>query len=91
MRRVPFAARFAVPLMVLAFSGAPFQCASKVDPNKRMEEEPGEALYGLAEKFKAEGNQAARTETLKYIVARYPASRFAEMARQDLAAPPAGK
>ena len=77
---------FAAAVFASVFGSAPFQCASKVDPNKRMEEEPGEALYGLAEKFKSEGNQAARVSTLKYIVKNYPSSRFAETARQDLSA-----
>jgi hypothetical protein len=63
---------------------APFQCASQVDPDKRREEEPGEALYGLAEQFKAKGATGARVETLRYIVKRYPTSRFAQAARLDL-------
>jgi hypothetical protein len=91
MRRVLLAPRVFAACLALGSVGAPFQCASKIDPDKRMEDEPGEALYGLAEKFKAQGNQAARADTLRYIVARYPASRFAEAARQELAALPGGK
>jgi hypothetical protein len=64
---------------------APFQCASDPDPKKAMEEEPGQALYGLARKFHERGDERARVETLRYIVDRYPSSRFAEMAKQDLA------
>jgi outer membrane protein assembly factor BamD (BamD/ComL family) len=74
--------------LFLAASGslalAPFQCASKVDPNKTREEEPGEALYGLAEQFRAKGDQKARAETLRYLIQKYPTSRFAEQARLDL-------
>lgn len=71
-------------LAAASIATAPFQCASKVDPNRRTEEDAGEALYALAEKFKAEGNVASRAETLKYIVERYPSSRFATSAKVDL-------
>jgi hypothetical protein len=49
-----------------------------------MEDDPAEVLYTLAEKFKAEGNAPARTETLRFLVTRYPESRFAAAARLDL-------
>lgn len=63
---------------------APMQCASKVKPEQRMEEEPAEALYNLADRFRKQGNQPAQVETLRAIVERYPSSRFAEAARIDL-------
>lgn len=72
----------------MAAGSAPFQCASEIDPQRRREEEPAEALYGLAEQFKARGERAAQVTTLRYIVKRYPSSRFAEMARLDLDALP---
>jgi hypothetical protein len=73
------------PLLLLAsLANAPFQCASKAGPERRMEEEPAEALYELAEKFKAEGNPRAQAETLRYLVEKFPGSRFAEAAKQDL-------
>lgn len=71
-------------LFAASASLAPFQCASEVDPNKRREEEPGEALYELAEQFKAKGDPKARAEALRYILKKYPTSRFAERARLDL-------
>jgi outer membrane protein assembly factor BamD (BamD/ComL family) len=49
-----------------------------------MEDDAAEVLYTLAEKFKTEGNQGARAETLRYLVERYPSSRFAETAKTDL-------
>jgi hypothetical protein len=57
-----------------------------VDPDRHIYEDPGEALYGLAGQFKASGDQRAYVATLRYLTDRYPASRFAHMARQDLAA-----
>ena len=83
--RAVSAPRLIAALLLVASSGsAPFQCASDPDPKKAHEEGPGEALYGLAEKFHAQGDEKARAETLRFIVARYPSSRFAVMAREDL-------
>lgn len=78
-------------LFVSALSTAPMQCARETEPDKAMEEEPGEALYALAEQFRERGDRDARAATLRYLVDHYPSSRFAERARQDLSelgAPP---
>jgi TolA-binding protein len=64
---------------------APYQCGKAPDPSLR-EETPGEALYGLAQKMKADGDEQGYRTTLRYIVARYPSSRHAAAARIDLAA-----
>jgi len=77
-------ARVIGPLLLAAAMSAPFQCSGKVRPEARMEEEPAEALYKLAERFGARGDRQARIETLRFIVERYPASRFSEMAKVDL-------
>lgn len=70
--------------LVTAVANAPFQCASDPDPGRRMEEDPSEVLYQLAERFRASGDREAQAATLRYLVERYPSSRFAEMARLDL-------
>jgi TolA-binding protein len=41
---------------------------------------------GLAEQFRAQGDEAARTRTLEYLIERYPSSREAERARLELGA-----
>ena len=64
---------------------APLQCASDPEPELRRYETPGEALYELATQFKAKGDEKAWRTTLEYLIARYPNSRHAEMARSDLA------
>jgi outer membrane protein assembly factor BamD (BamD/ComL family) len=76
--------KLAALLVLSAMSTAPFQCASDPDPNKRREETPGEALYGLAEQFQKGGDREAQVRTLEYLVKRYPSSREAEMAKVDL-------
>ena len=68
----------------LSIALAPFQCASDPDPSKAREETPGEALYGLSKQFHKQGNEQGREETLRYLVARYPKSRFAVMAKEEL-------
>jgi outer membrane protein assembly factor BamD (BamD/ComL family) len=67
------------------FGQAPLQCASDPEPELRRYETPGEALYDLATQFKAKGDEKAWRTTLEYLIARYPNSRHAEMARTDLA------
>ncbi len=87
---MPSPTRAAAPILLLAALHAPFQCARHPPPEQRVEDDAAEVLYTLAEKFKAEGNAPARAETLRFIVTRYPTSRFAEAARLDLgeSAPP---
>jgi outer membrane protein assembly factor BamD (BamD/ComL family) len=85
---MPAALRLAAPLLLAAALSAPLQCAKKPPPEQRTEDDPAEVLYTLAEKFKAEGNLPARAETLRFLVARYPESRFAQAAKLDLAEPP---
>jgi hypothetical protein len=78
--------RLAALLLTSALLGqAPLQCASDPDDSLRRYETPGEALYDLATQFKAKGDAKAWRTTLEYLIARYPNSRHAEMARTDLA------
>ncbi len=77
--------RLVLPLLcAFGLSGAPLQCGSEPEPDLRRYETPGEALYDLAGQFKAKGDTAAWRTTLEYLIARYPNSRFAVMARSDL-------
>ena len=76
----------ALALCFAALALAPFQCARDPDPEKAIEDDPAEALYGLAGRFAKAGNRPARRDTLRYIVERYPTSRFAELAKDDLEA-----
>ena len=50
------------------------------------EETAGDALWALAERFRTEGDADARTRTLRFLVERYPSSRFAVEARHELGA-----
>lgn len=73
-------------LIAMSLSGhAPYQCGKSADRSVR-EETPGEALYALAQKLKAEGDIAGYRTTLEYIVSRFPSSRFATAAQIDLGA-----
>jgi len=78
----------AAALLLASLAGslalAPFQCARDPDPERAIAEEPGDALYRLAEQFREKGNKDARVATLRFLMVRYPSSRFAERARQEL-------
>ncbi len=70
----------------LLLAVAPFQCPSDPDPEKRREDTPGEALYDLAGEFKKAGDKEGHVRTLKYLIQKYPRSRHAVQAHQDLEA-----
>lgn len=71
-------------LLAIALGGAPFQCASDPDPNRRMEDTAPEALWELSERFEEKGDPNARRETLRHLVERYPSSRYARRAELEL-------
>ena len=71
-------------LLLASTATAPLQCAKTRDPNLRMEDDASQVLYDLAEVFHKKGEEHGRAETLAFLIARYPSSRYAEMARQDL-------
>jgi hypothetical protein len=78
----------AAPLLLLAaLALAPFQCGGGDAPEEtRLEDTPGEALYRLAGEFEEGGDRPGRVRVLKHLVARYPKSRFAQTAQDDLIA-----
>lgn len=67
----------------LSLGFAPLQCGSG-DPEDLPSETPPEALYQLSEHFRKQGNEKARVETLEYLIDRYPNSRFAVRAKNEL-------
>lgn len=78
---------FALAVTMLA-SHAPLQCGwRKPPPEAERTETAGEALWNLAERFGAEGDAPARERTLRYLVERYPSSRFAKRAADELGVP----
>jgi hypothetical protein len=71
-------------LMVGMFGGAPMQCSRSPDPDMRREDTAGDALWDLAEDFKAKGNDDARKQTLRFLVEKYPSNRHVPAAREEL-------
>lgn len=72
-------------VFVLVLTGAaPFQCAADPEPARRIQDTPAEALWGLSERFRREGQDDARRVTLTELVERYPSSREAERAQRVL-------
>jgi len=68
----------------LGMASAPMQCKRDPDPNGRIEDTAGDALWALALKFEGEHNDASSKETLQYLVDRYPSNRHAPEARIKL-------
>ena len=60
------------------------QCSRSPDPDMRREDTAGDALWDLAEDFKAKGNDEARKQTLKFLVDKYPSNRHVPAAREEL-------
>jgi len=67
------------------FSTAPLQCAHEPDPNMRLEDTAGDALWDLATKFHEEKDDASARRTLQFLVDRYPSNRHAHAAKDELA------
>ena len=67
----------------LTLGGAPLQCGSGQAEGDRYETPP-QALYELAERFEKQGDEDGRKKTLEFLIERYPNSRFAVRAKNDL-------
>lgn len=71
-------------VVAAALSLAPFQCPGDPDPQLRREESAPEAVWLLAEQMGRDGHPDARRDALRFLVRRYPSSRFAQRARLEL-------
>lgn len=70
--------------LVAALGSAPLQCKHDPDPSLRREDSAGDALYALAQDFRAKGNEPAAKQTLRFLVERYPSNRHVPAARAEL-------
>ena len=71
-------------LFSASFALAPIQCKHDPDPNNRLEDTAGDALWNLAEQEKRENDDAASKKALRYLVEHYPSNRHAPAARAAL-------
>jgi hypothetical protein len=71
-------------LAAVALAVAPIQCGHTPEAELREDETPGDALWQLALQFHQSHDAAAEIATLKYLVDRYPASRWQSPARDEL-------
>jgi hypothetical protein len=76
---------FAGSLFAAAFAVAPLQCPHETDAAHCWDDAPGDGLWDLAQKFRDGHDDAAARRTLTFLVERYPSSRFAPAARDQLA------
>ncbi len=72
-------------LVALAVSVAPMQCKHEPDAAHCWDDAPGDGLWDLATRFRETHDDAAARRTLELLVARYPSSRWAPAARDELA------
>jgi hypothetical protein len=81
-----FTGASAIPALValVTIGNAPLQCGREPDPALRREDTPGDALWELAAAFRAKGDARSAVETLRFLVDRYPSSRFAPAAKEQL-------
>jgi outer membrane protein assembly factor BamD (BamD/ComL family) len=63
---------------------APFQCGQGPDPGLRQEETAGDALWALGQSFADAGDTHAARQTYRFLVERYPSSRYAPAAQEQL-------
>jgi outer membrane protein assembly factor BamD (BamD/ComL family) len=63
---------------------APVQCGQTPESELRLDETPGDALWQLAQRFQAEHDEEAARQTMRFLVERYPSSRWARAARDAL-------
>ena len=71
-------------VLVASLGNAPVQCKHDPDPNLRHEDDAGDALYALAQDFRAKGNEQAAKDTLRFLVEKYPSNRHVPAARAEL-------
>ncbi len=74
----------AAGLVLAALGSAPMQCKHDPDPSLRREDTAGDALWDLAQDFRAKGNEAAAKDTLRFLVTRYPSNRHVPAAKAEL-------
>jgi hypothetical protein len=70
--------------LLLASLNAPLQCGSGSDHSMPREDSAGDALYNLAQDFRAKGNEQAARDTLRYLIEHYPSNRHVPAARAEL-------
>lgn len=76
--------------LLAALGNAPLQCGHGSDSKLRTEDDAGDALYALAQDFRAHGDEAGAKQTLRFLVEHYPSNRHVPEARSELggATPP---
>lgn len=72
------------PLAALALAAAPLQCPHENDAAHCWDDAPGDGLWDLAQRFRDQQDEAAARRTLAFLIERYPSSRYAPAAREQL-------
>ncbi len=70
--------------LLASLGNAPMQCGHGGGAEGGHAEEPGDALYALAQDFHARGNEEASRQTLQFLIQKYPSNRHAPAARAEI-------
>ena len=70
--------------LLASFGHAPMQCGHGGGADGSHADEPGDALYALAQDFHTKGNEEASRQTLQFLLQKYPSNRHAPAARAEL-------
>ena len=79
---------------VLLLGAAPVQCGEPEPIRYARRDDPAETVWRLGVRLRERGHTAAALETWRFLIERYPSTRWAERARAELesadadAAPP---
>ncbi|HEY3818942.1 MAG TPA: hypothetical protein VGL81_17350 [Polyangiaceae bacterium] len=81
---MPLRAALVAVAFAAAGSTAPLQCGHTPEAELREDETPGDALWTLAQKLHEMHDVAGERATLKFLIERYPASRWVSQAKDTL-------
>ena len=70
--------------LAVVLASAPVQCPHDQDAAHCWDDAPGDGLWELAQKFRDAHDDAGARRTLQFLVDRYPSSRYAPAAREQL-------
>jgi outer membrane protein assembly factor BamD (BamD/ComL family) len=74
----------------LLLGSAPFQCGDPEPIRYARRDDPAEVVWSLGVRLDRRGQRTAAHETWRYLIERYPTSRYAERARMELDHPDGG-
>ena len=73
-------------ISVFLANAAPVQCGEPEPIRYADRDDPAEVVFDLGKRLDARGEHGAAAMTWRYLIERYPSSRYAQRARAELEA-----